>query len=64
MELLLRDGWQDAPLHADHGADEGVDENKQGELREILADSETGSLAHFQGVKRFNMRGKGIVSLT
>jgi hypothetical protein len=37
VKLLLGDRGQDAALHPDHRADEGVDHDQQGELREVLA---------------------------
>ena len=40
LELLLRDRRQDAALHADHGADERVDDDQQRELPEVLAQAE------------------------
>jgi hypothetical protein len=40
VKLLLGDRRQDAALHADHRADERVDDDQQGELRQVLADAE------------------------
>ena len=41
LELLLRDRRQDAALQADHGADEGIDDDEQRELSEVLAKTQT-----------------------
>ena len=41
LELLLGDRRQDAALHADHRADERVDDDEQRELREVLAKTQT-----------------------
>ena len=40
MEVLLGDRRQDAALHADHRADERVDDDEQRELREVRAEAE------------------------
>ena len=40
VEVLLGDRRQDASLHPDHRADEGIDEDEQRELREVLAQAE------------------------
>ena len=40
MKLLLRDRRQNAPLEADHGAHEGVDDHEEPELGEVLAEPE------------------------
>ena len=45
VKLLLGDRRQDAALHADHRADEGVDDDEQRELREVLAQAEA-DVAH------------------
>jgi hypothetical protein len=41
-EVLAPDEWQRRALKADHRADERVDGDQQGELREVLAQSEAG----------------------
>jgi hypothetical protein len=43
MKLLFGDGRQQGPLEADHRPDEGVDDDEQRELPEILANVETTS---------------------
>ena len=40
MKLVLGNRRQNAALHADHGADERVDDDEEGELREIGAQPE------------------------
>ncbi len=40
LELLLRDRRQDAALHADHRADERIDDDQQRELTEVLAQTQ------------------------
>ena len=41
VKLLLGDRRQDAAFHADHGADERIDDDEQRELREVLAKAQT-----------------------
>src|SRR5262249_35210068 len=41
VEVLFADRWQDGPLQADHRADEGVDDDEQRELPDVLTQSET-----------------------
>ncbi len=40
VELLLRDGRQDAALQAHHGTDEAIHDDQQRELPQILAQPE------------------------
>src|SRR5687768_1307727 len=41
MKLLLGDRRKNAALHADHRADERIDDDEQCELREVLPQSQT-----------------------
>jgi hypothetical protein len=41
VEFLLRDRRQDAALHADHRAHEGVHDDQQRELPEVLTQAQT-----------------------
>ena len=42
LKLGLRDLWEDRPFEPDHGADEGIDHHQQGELRQVLAQTQLG----------------------
>src|SRR5262249_61830837 len=52
-EFLLAQEWQDGALQAYHGADEGIQDDEQRELREILPQPEP-HLAH--SPRRFRRR--------
>jgi len=36
VKVVFGNGRQDAPLHADHRADKGVDDDQRGELCEVF----------------------------
>ena len=40
LKFLFRDCRQDAALHADHGANERIDQDEQPKLREVLVQTE------------------------
>ena len=55
VELTFGDGRKNAPFHADHRADESVDDNEQRELSGIFPESKPDMRA--LGVGRYQVRG-------
>ena len=57
-ELPLREEGQDAPLQADHRADERVDEDEQRELPPVLVQAEGGRPAVARAAHPFTTAGR------
>ena len=49
LKLALREHGQDASLEADHGADEGIHDNEQRELKRVRAKAQANGSTWFQG---------------